>query len=290
MQFKSVLNYLWKLPICGMAFSVGLMLGSIVATGMGLPTPDLPAGTEQATLAQYALLGSLLLALTLVSVSRGLSGGFVSRWLILSFLTWVAYGVNTYLEAAIFTTVSAASPFTVVMYFSASLLCGAAVAWLFPPETKGGDFFANVQAFFARRSAGAWAWRLLAAFLAFPLAYLAFGRLIAPFVTDYYRQQMSQLTLPGWDRILPVLFLRSLFFLLACLPVLIAWQKSNRRLFVTLGVALFMLVGGLNMLGAYWLPPVLRVLHSLEMFADEVVYAGALVVLLVKNAAQSEVA
>lgn len=289
MRLKSWLNYLWKLPMCGIAFFVGLILGSIVAIWMGLLSPGLPDGTDQMTLMRYAWLGSLVLALTLVSVSWGLSGGFVARWLILSFLTWIAFGVNTYLEAVIFTTLSAATPFTVVMYLFASLFCGAVVAWLFPPETAGTGFLASVKAFFARRGTGAWIWRLLAAFLAFPLIYLAFGRIVAPFVVDYYRQGTSQLTLPGWDQILPVLSLRSLLFLVACLPVFITWQESNRRLFVTLGLALFMMVGGLNMLQAYWFPPVLRVAHSLEIFADEVVYAGVLVVLLAKRVPQSEV-
>jgi hypothetical protein len=271
-----------------MAFFVGLMLGSMVATWTGLLSPSLPEGTDQTTLMQYAWLGGLVLALTLVSVSWGLSGGFVTRWLILSFLTWIAFGVNTYLEAAIFTTMSAATPFTVAMYLFASLFCGAAVAWLFPPETEGTGFLANVKAFFARRGTGAWIWRLLAALLAFPLIYLAFGSLVAPFVVGFYRQGTSQLTLPGWDQILPVLSLRSLFFLLACMPVFIAWQESKRRLFVTLGLALFIMVGGLNMLQAYWFPPVLRVAHSLEILADEVVYAGVLVVLLAKRVPQSD--
>jgi hypothetical protein len=289
MRLKSWLNYLWKLPICGMAFFVGLILGGMVATWMGLPASGLPEGADQTTLMQYALLGSVVLTLTLASVSWGLSGGFVTRWLILSFLTWIAFGVNTYLEAAIFTTMSAATPFTVVMYLFASLFCGAAVAWLFPPETEGTGFLANVKAFFAGRGAGAWIWRLLAALLAFPLIYLAFGSLVVPFVVDFYRQGTSQLALPGWDEILPVLSLRSLFFLLACLPVFIVWQESNCRLFVTLGLALFMMVGGLNMLQAYWFPPLLRVAHSLEILADEVIYTGVLVVLLAKRVPQSEV-
>jgi hypothetical protein len=74
-------------------------------------------------------------------------------------------------------------------------------------------------------------------------------------------------------------FLRSLLFLLACLPVLIAWQKSRRSLLLSLGWALFVLVGLLNLLQAIWLPATLRLVHTLEILADSFVYAWVLVML-----------
>jgi hypothetical protein len=72
------------------------------------------------------------------------------------------------------------------------------------------------------------------------------------------------------------------------LPILITWKLSNWRLFLTLGLTLYILVGGLGMLSAYWLPTVLRVTHGLEIFADEMAYAGALILLLGKRAAKPE--
>jgi len=51
-------------------------------------------------------------------------------------------------------------------------------------------------------------------------------------------------------------------------------------MFWVLGLTLFLLVGGLNMLQAYWMPNVLRVTHSIEILADELVYVGVLVGLL----------
>jgi hypothetical protein len=51
----------------------------------------------------------------------------------------------------------------------------------------------------------------------------------------------------------------------------IATQPPATRL------TLFLLVGGLSMLQAYWLPAELRLIHSLEILADELVYAGILV-------------
>lgn len=63
---------------------------------------------------------------------------------------------------------------------------------------------------------------------------------------------------------------------------------SNGRLFLTLGLAMFILVGGIGMIEAYWLPSVLRITHSLEIFADEMVYAGALVLLVGKHVTRLE--
>ena len=56
------------------------------------------------------------------------------------------------------------------------------------------------------------------------------------------------------ERLLPVQFLRSLLFMLACLPVFIAWQGSARSLLLSLGAALFILVGFVYLLIGYWLP------------------------------------
>ena len=282
-MFKNMLSYFWKIPLCAIAFYGGTMIGGMVASGLGLPTPEMPAGADPTVIGQTMLLVSLILAGCLAILSRKLSGGFVSRWLTLSFLIWIAYGVNNILEGSIFTSLSAASLFTMILYVFASLLCGAAVAWLFPPQNKGADFITLAKNFFGRYTTGAWVWRMLLAILAFPLIYLAFGRLISPLVIDYYEQGQFGLSLPDWNQILPILFIRSFLFLMACLPVLIAWNGSNRGLVLSLGLTLFLLVGGLSMLQAYWMPATLRVVHSFEILADEMVYSAFLVALFARS-------
>ena len=280
-MLKNILSYLWKISLCAFAFYGGTMLGGMAASGFGLPTPAMPAGADQMVIGQIMILVSLILAGCLAILSRKLSRGLAARWLILSFLVWIAFGVNNVLEGAIFTSMSAASLFTIVLYIFASLLCGVVVAWLFPPQNNDADFIALAKSFFARHQTGSWIWRFLAAFLAFPLIYLAFGRLIAPLVIDYYEQGLFGLSMPGWNQILPILFARSFLFLVACLPVFIAWNGSNRGLFLTLGLTLFLLVGGLSMLQAYWMPSTLRVVHSLEILADEMAYTGMMVMLFI---------
>ncbi len=286
MKSIAIIHNFWKIPLCGLMFFLGFIPGSQLAATIGLTAPDLPLGANQAILVQYTLLASVILAFGLSLLARGIAGSFFVRWMILFGLTWFAYGVNNYLEAAFFTTMSDVSLYTVVLYLPASLLCSAAVAWLFPSKVQKAGFISQLRSFFEGRAPGSWAGRLLAAFLAFPAVYLLFGRLISPIVLPYYVEGANQLTLPGWDLILPIAALRSLLFLVVCLPVLVAWKLSDRHLFLALGLTLFLLVGGLGMLYAYWLPPILRITHGLEIFADEMVYTGALLLLLRKPAGQ----
>lgn len=283
MKPRTFLAYLWKVPVCGLAYMAGTMLGGMLASLIGMPTPAMPEATDPQTLMLFQLLASPLLALALAFLSRGIQGRFVCRWLILSSLTWVAYGINTVLEAAIFTTYGAASVFTVVIILFGSLACAALVAALFRPDEKRRDFAAKLRAFLGGWSVSQWAWRLAVAAVAFMPIYLFFGRLVVPFTYDYYLEQMAGLTAPGWDQILPVLFLRSVLFLAASLPVLVTWGRSRRSLVLSLGFAMFVLVGGMGLVGGYWLPLNVRLFHGAEILADSLVYAWILVLLLMKK-------
>jgi hypothetical protein len=283
MTMKRTLLTVGKTILGSLAFFGGTVLGGILADSLEMTAPALPAGTDAATLGMYQLLVGLVLAGTLAVVSRRLGGRLLTRWCVLASLSWIAYSLNTYLEAAIFTSYEAASLYTLVMQWVSVVLSSAVVAWLFPPADRGASVGARLRAFIAQFSPAQWAWRLLVALVAFPVVYVVFGSLARPFVIEYYEQQMAGLAAPGWGQIIPTLLLRSLLFLLACLPVLIVWQRSRLGLFITLGSALFILVGGLYMLQSYWYPVTLRVVHSLEILADSFVYAGTLLVLLMKE-------
>jgi len=284
MRIKRIAIVIGKLIVATAAFYIGEILGALVAGLIGLSQPELPAGADAGKLALYMLAGNLVLAAILGLLSSQLAGGFVARWLAIALITWVALGVNTVLEAAIFSTFAAASPFTVVMYAVFSLLGGAAVAWLFKPAARGEGFAALVRAFVAGRGIGAWTWRLALAVVAFPAIYLLFGAIVGPLVMPYYQAQAETgLVLPGMGQIVPMAFLRSLLFLVACLPVLIAWQGPRWGLWLTLGATLFLTVGGVPLMQAYFFPPSLRVIHGAEILADSFAHAGVLVLLLVKK-------
>lgn len=280
MTVKSLLTDVGKLILAGGVFAIGTLLGGMIASPLQLPVPKPPEGADMNTVSMYMMLTTPLLALGLAVVARGLRGSFVVRALVLALFIWIAYTVNTQLEATIVSTYAQGIWFALVVNSVAALLCGAVVAFLFPPEGASEGAAMTGNSFWASRNVTAWAWRLVAAAVVFMLIYFVFGLMVVPFTSEYYRQNMFGLVMPTIEQLLPILFTRSVLFLLACLPILVLWQKSNRALFWRLGLALFLLVGGVIMLYATWLPLYVRVPHTLEILADEFVYAGALVFLL----------
>ncbi len=280
MNIKTIVWTIGKLFIGGLAFFAATILGGMLAGRLGLPLPVMPAEIDPAKVGQSLPLIGVLMAGVLSVFSIQMQGRFLTRWLILSLFSWIVYGLNTYLEAKIFTP-SMATSYVLVMNLIACLGCSVVVAWLFRPAPTEITFWSKARAFFAARPAVSWTWRLLAGLAAFPAVYFVCGWIVAPFVLPYYQQQYAGLALPTQTIMLGVASLRSLLYLLSILPVLIAWKGGRMGLFMALGVVLFMLVGGLSMLQAIWLPPSLRGAHSLEMLADSFVHAAALVFLLV---------
>jgi hypothetical protein len=280
MNIKQWLVDFGKLILCGFIFAVGVMVGGMVVTSLRLPAPSMPEGIDPATAGAVLMLEGPLFALALAVIARRLTGRFLTRAFVLSLFAWIPYTVNTQLEAAIFTTMANGFWFSIVDFLVPSVLCGAAVAFLFPPDERGAGLIESFKSFFSQRTAAAWFWRLVVVAVAFMPIYYFFGLLVVPFTAEYYQQNMYGLTMPGLDQILVILFVRSVLFLIACLPVVILWRGSRSSLFFRLGLALFILVGLLYMLAAYWMPVSVRLPHSLEIFADEFVYAGALVMLL----------
>ena len=281
---KKSVFLLGKILLGSLGFYAGMIFGSMLAGALALPVPPLPEGADLATLMKYQWVMSLIFACTLAFVSSNLNGGFLTRFLILFWLSWLTFSINTYLEARLFTTNGAAPIFTLVMQFMAVVLCSALMAWLFPPpginKTAARQ---QLRAFVLQYRLSQWVWRLVLVWLAFPVCYVLFGRLAQPFIISFYEQQLAGLTAPGWAEILPVLFLRSFIFLLACVPILIFWRRSRLHLFFTLGSVLFILVGGLYMLQSYWYPPTMRIVHSIEILADSFIYAAAVVFLLLQK-------
>lgn len=288
MKIKFLLIKLGKLLFCGFVYFIGLIVGGIITSGLHLPQPPLPEGVNQSSATIALLMVSPILAFALSLIAQGITGGWVTRTLILSCLTYVTYTLNTVLDASLYVTAYAStSAFTTISAIVPSLFCGCAVALLFPPKEKPQSFVTAWKTFFGQRKPGQWLWRLLFAGVAFMPIYIFFGLLVNPITGEYYRPDMFGLKAVGWDEILPVLFVRSLLFFLACLPVFVTWQKFERSLLLNLGTSLFILVGFLYMLMGYWLPLIVRIPHSVEILADSFVYAGVLIWLLTKRSSFS---
>jgi hypothetical protein len=280
MTLREGMISLGKLLLATAGYELGVVLGGMLGTLIGLTVPSPPPGADMAAVSRYMLYVSPLFALALVVLATHLNGGFVARWLSLAFLMWIAYTVTTQLEASFVSTFANGMAFSIVSGAIAALAGGASVAYLFPGTTPGVPAWDALRAFFARRSALGWIWRLLIAAVVFMPIYFAFGLMVLPFTEAYYQQQMFGLTMPTIDQLLPILFARSILFCLAALPIIALWRGGRLSLFWRLGLSLFMLVGFNPLLVATWMPLAIRGPHALEILADEFVYAGALVWLL----------
>jgi hypothetical protein len=281
---KQLLVNLGKLLLCSLAFILGAVIGGMAAALLGLQQPSMPEGVDTSRAFLLLLLESPLIALALAPLAKRLGGGLLPRALILVFFTWVAYALNTAIESLAFTTTTMeGAVFTTVSFLVPSVSCGTMTALLFASCEKGRSQATIARCFFDHRTLGAWVWRIAVATVAFVPIYLFFGSLVAPITAGYFQQSLYGLRQPDPNEVLVVLFVRSVLFLFACLPIIIVWQRSKRSLFLSLGFALFVLVGFLYMLGAYYMPLTIRIPHTLEIMADSFAYAGVLVAILARG-------
>lgn len=280
----SVFIFLFKLILSALAFIVGMMLGGMFTGLTGLPAPTPPPEMDANATMLIMFVSSPLLVLALYFVGRELAGGWFVRAGVLALLAWIAYTLNTVIEGIFFSRYVTEPWFNLITFTPPILLCAGVTAWLFPARNRTESFLRAWGTYFQQRTASAWAWRLLVAAVSFMPIYYFFGTLVVPFVGDYYQQGAFGLAVPPLSTLLAVLLLRSVLFFVACLPVVVAWQGTKWNLWLSLGFALFVLVGLIYMLAGTWLPPSMRVIHSLEILADSFVHAAALVWLLGKVA------
>lgn len=277
-------GYTWRVPLCALAYVAGAAAGGALISALRLPLPQLPEQADARTMGLCLILGSLALALGLAPLARRLRGTFTIRWLVLTLLCYICLGVNTPIEAATFTHLGGMASIPVFSILPC-LLFAAVMALLFQPVDKSDSFLSNARRFFESRTSGQWAGRIALAIAAFPLVYWTFGLTIAPAVKPYYEQGQFGLALPSTGTIILVQLLRSVLFLVAALPILIVGTAPRRHMVLALGLAFYVLVGLYGMIQTYWLAPTLLVLHNLEIFADSMVYALALALLLVHGGA-----
>jgi hypothetical protein len=203
----------------------------------------------------------------MVPIASGLGGRFSVRCLALIGLLYVANAVNGAIELSIFSTMGG-ERFLLVHFLVCFVATGAALAWLFGSPERVPTM--------PRVVVPSWAWRVVVAWLAFPIIYLVFGMCVAPFVVGHYQAGELGLRLPPMAVILRTQLLRSLLFLACSLPVIRLWTGSRWRLIFALGMAHAVMVGLYGLSQAYFMPSVLRVAHSLEIIADSFAYAFVL--------------
>lgn len=183
---KHLVAYIWKLPLCAAAHTLGVMLGGSVALAIGATLPAISPEAEPGRLALAAARASLTLGLGLAPLATDLESSFALRAGILAWLGFVCLGINTAVEAAIYTTVGRAGGIVVMNLFAAAA-CAIAVAALFQPVAASATWKDSLWHFVRQWGTPQWALRLFLAVLACPLAYFTFGMLVGPYVVDAYR-------------------------------------------------------------------------------------------------------
>lgn len=261
-----------RIVLCGLVFACAMSLSAPLVSALGLAMISVPEGVNRQAMALASLLVSPLLPLALAPLAARMAGGFAVRSASLALFAYVALGLNTMIEARIFSTMVGPGALAgmCVFYILPCLALGLAVAAAFPARDSR-------PAPVPHRSAAAWAGRFAIAWLAFPLAYLFFGSLISPLVIDPYRQGVAGLALPPMSVILATQLGRSLLFLGSVLPLVLLWSGAWRPLAVRLGWAWWVLVGLYGLSTAFWMPSNLRLIHALEIGADSFVHAFLLV-------------
>jgi cytochrome bd-type quinol oxidase subunit 2 len=107
---------------------------------------------------------------------------------------------------------------------------------------------------------------------------------VAPFVEPYYTSGALGLRIPPMLTIFELQLFRSVVFLAISLPFIAMWKDSRRNLWLALGLTHAVVVGIYGLVGATFLPMVLRISHSLEITGDSFAYAGLLVLLFTASA------
>ncbi len=278
---NSIVSWMWKIPAIAIAYFIGVMISGAVITAAKMPWPAFPGSAGESENFILSLISAILMAACLALLAWGIRGSRFARWLILAAFTYVAFGLNNQIEAAIFTTYGGTA--TMLVFFILPCAFGAAAAvWLFRPERAG----ASLGSVITKQPVSRWWWRAVVVWLAFPVIYVFFGMLAAPFVVPVYEAQDFGLKLPGWGTMLPVALCRSALYLAVTIPLLFTWSRSRRSLFWTLSVVFFGMMGLIGLLSATFFPPVLRITHSIEILGDALVYASLLIALFIPKVRQ----
>lgn len=256
--------------------------------------------------ALYALIGAIfplqqaevtpgyVIGLVITGVLYGFLLGFlgihltVGRWARIGILLLPLYVIqflNPLIEGYFFTTLLEDATQLVgalILTLLLSLVYAAAAGFLFAPTGAPQPWREAFRSYFGSRPAPDWIWRFVVAGASWPLIYFAFGSLVGPIVTPYYTDPNSgyNLVLPSVEVLLVIQAVRGFLYVGALVPLLSALRLGTRSLTLALtgllyvggGVAIFIIVETF--------PPVLRLVHGLEIFADSLVFGVVIALLL----------
>lgn len=278
--------YPWRIAFCTFVFAFGLVVSRLVLHPMGLTPPRMPQQADESTAVYYLLSGSFLLSIGLFALAPKISGAFITRFLSMFFFFFACFGISVSLESSIYSSIEGFDLMTLILLLPIILFSFTSTS-LTSSQSTTETFSRRSIHFLKSKTPGEWAWRILLAILSFPIVYLLFGIVVSPFVADYYRESSYGLAIPGIGTIMAVQLARSLLFLLATLPIMIAWFGNRIQLVVMLGIAHFVFVFSYDIVLAYQLPMNLVLTHAIEILLDSMVYSWAIVKLLYSERLES---
>lgn len=275
------MKLLGKILLAAVSYVCGVVVTGMIATALRVPPIELPFGMSPERAFLALAIASPLLTAAVLPVALGLRGCWMKRCVAIGILLFVSIGVNTALEGSIFSTImTGRGVYIAMLALLPSLFAAAVLTW--------GKHDTTAEISQPSFTAPEWAWRLLAAWLAFPVIYWCFGSLIAPFVMDYYRSGVGGLRIPPTETIVGMQLVRGVLFLVATLPIALLWKKSRGAFIVSVGLAYAVAVGAFQLVQGTFLPVFLRVLHSIEIAADSFAYAAILGFLFIPSAEARE--
>jgi len=269
---SSSIHLLWKIPAIGAIYFVGIVIAGALVSKLGLPFPEVPG---QTWIPFLGFLTAVTLCVGLALLANGIAGTPFKRGSILLVFFYVSFVINNQIEAVVYST-TAEAPTMLLFFILPCLMASAAAALL----TRSANQRPPLTTVFADRPITKWWWRVLLAWLAFPVIYYFVGALIYPLVADAYTSPDFGLRLPGPLVVIAAVSLRSLLFLAASIPVLVNWTGSRRGLVLSLATALAAMVGVAGMFESTWMPLHMKLVHGIEIIADSLVHAWVLVALL----------
>jgi hypothetical protein len=272
------MKLLGKILFAAVVYVCGVVMTGMITTALRVPPIELPFGMSPEKAFFALAMASPLLTAAVLPVALGLRSGWGKRWLVIASLMFISIGVNTALEGSIFSTImSGRGAYIALLALLPCLFAAAVLTW--------GKCNTATEISRPALIATEWAWRLLAAWLAFPVIYWCFGSLIAPVVMDYYRAGVGGLRIPPTETILGMQLLRGVLFLVATIPIVLLWRKSRRAFIVSVGLAYAVAVGAFQLVQGTFLPVFLRVIHTVEIAADSFAYAAVFGLLFLRGEA-----
>jgi hypothetical protein len=261
---------------------IGMVVGGLIASLIGLPTPVVPSYVNTATMFPLLFISGIAIAIVLGECFQKLPFSYWQRVTTLVICIYILYYLANILDAYLYSPLPNMSTSIFSDLFPA-LFMSLVIASLWRPKsgtpTKSWTGLLNKG-----RTLDGFAWRFMFAWLCYPPIYYLVGLLVVPFTKSYYEDPSHSLGLvlsPLWA-ILLMQLPRGALFLLSILPILLNWPGSRRiTLWFWIGMVIFIQIASPVLFQAYWLPAEVRIPHAIELFTDSFIQTGLYVLLFV---------